>query len=53
VTLVDRPFIVFMLEWLRAHGVGRGDPLCGFLAGSVREVLDDGAAYDLRLPLRG
>jgi len=49
VTLVDRPFIVFMLEWLRAHGVAEVVLSCGFLAASVRAVLGDGAAYDLRL----
>jgi len=49
VTLVDRPFIVFMLEWLRAHGVDEVILSCGFLAASVREVLGDGAARGLRL----
>ena len=27
VTLVDRPFIVYMLDWLRRHGFKRRDPL--------------------------
>jgi mannose-1-phosphate guanylyltransferase len=49
VTLVDRPFIVFMLEWLRGHGVDEVILSCGFLADSVREVLGDGAAYGLKL----
>ncbi|HEX2704026.1 MAG TPA: NDP-sugar synthase [Solirubrobacteraceae bacterium] len=49
VTLVDRPFIVFMLEWLRAHGVDEVVLSCGFLAASVRDVLGDGDAYGLRL----
>ncbi len=49
VTLVDRPFIAFMLEWLRRHGVEDVILSCGFLAASVRAVLGDGAAYGVRL----
>jgi mannose-1-phosphate guanylyltransferase len=49
VTLVDRPFIVFMLEWLRGHGIDEVILACGFLADSVRKVLGDGADYGLRL----
>jgi mannose-1-phosphate guanylyltransferase len=49
VTLVDRPFIAFMLEWLRSHGVDDVILSCGFLAESVRDVLGDGAAYGMRL----
>jgi mannose-1-phosphate guanylyltransferase len=49
VTLVDRPFIAFMLEWLRSHDVDDVILSCGFLAESVREVLGDGAAYAMRL----
>jgi mannose-1-phosphate guanylyltransferase len=49
VTLVDRPFIAFMLEWLRRHGVDDVILSCGFLAASVREVLGEGDGYDLRL----
>jgi mannose-1-phosphate guanylyltransferase len=49
VTLVDRPFIVFMLEWLRGHGVDDVILSCGFLADSVRTVLGDGAAQGIRL----
>jgi mannose-1-phosphate guanylyltransferase len=49
VTLVDRPFISFMLEWLRRHGVDDVIMSCGFLAGSVRDVLGDGSRLGLRL----
>ena len=49
VPLVDRPFSVFMLEWLRGHGVDDVVMSCGFLATSVRNVLGDGSQYGLRL----
>ena len=49
VPLVDRPFIAFMLEWLRAHGVDDVIMSCGFLATSVREVLGDGSDLGIRL----
>jgi len=49
VPLVDRPFIVFMLDWLRGHGVDDVVLSCGFLAAGVRNVLGDGSAYGLRL----
>jgi len=49
VPLVDRPFIAFMLEWLRAHGIDDVIMSCGFLATSVRNVLGDGSAYGLEL----
>ncbi len=49
VALVDRPFISFMLEWLREHGVDDVIMSCGFLATSVREVLGDGAEQGIRL----
>ena len=49
VTLVDRPFIAFMLEWLREHGIEEVILACGFLAKSVREVLGDGGAWGVRL----
>ncbi len=47
--LVDRPFISFMLEWLRGHGIDDVIMSCGFLATSVREVLGDGADLGIRL----
>jgi mannose-1-phosphate guanylyltransferase len=49
VPLVDRPFIVYMLEWLRRHGVDDVVMSCGFLATSVRNVLGDGSQLGLRL----
>jgi mannose-1-phosphate guanylyltransferase len=49
VPLVDRPLIVYMLEWLRRHGVDDVIMSCGFLATGVREVLGDGSQLDLRL----
>ncbi|MEA2139379.1 MAG: mannose-phosphate guanylyltransferase [Solirubrobacteraceae bacterium] len=49
VPLVDRPLIVYMLEWLRRHGVDDVIMSCGFLATGVREVLGDGAQLGLRL----
>jgi mannose-1-phosphate guanylyltransferase len=49
VPLVDRPFIVFMLEWLRGHGVDDVVISCGFMASGVHNVLGDGSAYGVRL----
>jgi mannose-1-phosphate guanylyltransferase len=49
VTLVDRPFIVYMLEWLRGHGVEEAILSCGFLAEGVRGVLGDGSALGISL----
>jgi mannose-1-phosphate guanylyltransferase len=49
VPLVDRPFIAFMLDWLRGHGVDDVVMSCGHLADGVRRVLGDGAALGIRL----
>jgi mannose-1-phosphate guanylyltransferase len=49
VPLVDRPFIAFMIEWLRRHGVDDVILACGFMAADVRAVLGDGAALGVRL----
>jgi mannose-1-phosphate guanylyltransferase len=49
VQLVDRPFIAFMLEWLRGHGVDDVIMSCGFRASSVRDVLGDGSDLGVRL----
>jgi mannose-1-phosphate guanylyltransferase len=49
VPLVDRPFIAFMLDWLRRHDVDDVIMSCGFLASGVRNVLGDGSAYGVRL----
>src|SRR5918998_6560119 len=47
--LVDRPFLAYMLEWLRGHGVDDVVISMGYLATAVRNVLGDGSAYNLRL----
>jgi mannose-1-phosphate guanylyltransferase len=49
VTLVDRPFIVYMLDWLRRHGVVDVILCCGFLADGVRSVLGDGSRHRISL----
>ena len=49
VPLVDRPFMAFMLEWLRRHDVDDVVMSCGFLATAVKDVLGDGSRYGLRL----
>jgi mannose-1-phosphate guanylyltransferase len=49
IPLVDRPFMAYMLEWLRGHGVDDVVMSCGFLADGVRDVLGDGARYGMRL----
>src|SRR5919202_4253084 len=49
VPLVDRPFVVFMLDWLRGHGVDDVVMACGHLASGVRNVLGDGSAFGIRL----
>ena len=49
VPLVDRPFIAFMLDWLRGHGVDDVVMSCGHMADGVRDVLGDGSALGLRL----
>ncbi|HWH94789.1 MAG TPA: NDP-sugar synthase [Baekduia sp.] len=49
ITLVDRPFLVYMLEWLRGHGVDDVILSCGFEPTKVREALGDGSSLGLRL----
>jgi mannose-1-phosphate guanylyltransferase len=49
VTLVDRPFIAFMLQWLARHGVDEVIMACGFLATKVKEVLGDGSRFGVKL----
>jgi mannose-1-phosphate guanylyltransferase len=49
VPLVDRPFITYMIEWLRRHGVDDVILSCGFLAERVRSVLGDGEGLGVRL----
>ncbi len=52
VTLVDRPFLAYMLEWLAGHDVDDVVLSCGFKADRVRAVLGDGADYGVRLRYR-
>jgi mannose-1-phosphate guanylyltransferase len=47
--LVGRPFISYMLEWLRSHGVDEAILSCGFMADGVRDVLGDGESLGMRL----
>jgi mannose-1-phosphate guanylyltransferase len=49
VPMVGRPFIAFMLDWLRAHGVDDVVMSCGHMAAAVRGVLGDGRREGLRL----
>jgi mannose-1-phosphate guanylyltransferase len=49
VPLAGRPFISYMLQWLRRHGVDDAILSCGFMADGVREVLGDGAGVGVRL----
>ena len=39
--LAGRPFLTFMLDWLRSHGVDDVVLACGFLADAVESVLGD------------
>jgi mannose-1-phosphate guanylyltransferase len=38
-TLVDRPFLAYMIEWLAVHGVEEAILACGFLPDALREAL--------------
>lgn len=49
VSLVDRPMMVYMLQWLRGHGIDDVIMSCGFKATKVREVLGDGSQFGIRL----
>jgi len=39
--LAGRPFLTFMLDWLRGHGVDETILSCGFMSDGVRSVLGD------------
>jgi mannose-1-phosphate guanylyltransferase len=41
VTLVDRPFLAYAIEWLAAHGVTEVVLACGFLPDVLRAALAD------------
>jgi NDP-sugar pyrophosphorylase family protein len=52
-TLVDRPFLAYMIEWLAGHGVDDVVLACGFLPDALREALAGeeeraGGAHPLR-----
>jgi mannose-1-phosphate guanylyltransferase len=49
VSMAGRPFIAYMLDWLRAHGVDDVVMSCGHMAAAVREALGDGSREGLRL----
>ncbi len=49
VRLVDRPFIAYMLEWLRRQDIDDVIMSCGFLADGVRSVIGDGSQLGIRL----
>lgn len=49
VTLVDRPFLAYMLEWLAAAGVDDVVLACGFLPTKLEQALGDGSRYGVRL----
>jgi mannose-1-phosphate guanylyltransferase len=42
--LAGRPFLTFMLSWLKRHGVDDAILSCGFMSAAVEEVLGD--SYD-------
>jgi mannose-1-phosphate guanylyltransferase len=50
-TLVDRPFLAYMIEWLGGHGVSEVVLACGFLPDVLREALageEDRAGVTIR-----
>src|SRR3954465_11822791 len=49
ITLVDRPFLVYMLEWLRGHGVDDVILSCGLAPTKVEAALGDGSALGITL----
>jgi mannose-1-phosphate guanylyltransferase len=48
-TLVDRPLLAYMVEWLGAHGVTEAVLACGFLPDRLREALGEGEHEGVRL----
>jgi mannose-1-phosphate guanylyltransferase len=48
-TLVDRPFLAYMIEWLAGHGVDEVVLACGFLPDVLREALGDGEHAGARI----
>jgi mannose-1-phosphate guanylyltransferase len=48
-TLVDRPFVAYLVEWLAAHGVDEIVLACGFLPDVLREELGEQEHEGVRL----
>jgi mannose-1-phosphate guanylyltransferase len=48
-TLVDRPFLAYMVEWLGGHGVTEVVLACGFLPDALREALGEGEHAGVKL----
>lgn len=48
-TLVDRPFLAYMIEWLAGHGVNEVVLACGFLPDVLQSALGDGEHAGVRL----
>jgi mannose-1-phosphate guanylyltransferase len=48
-TLVDRPFLAYMVEWLGAHGVTEAVLACGFLPDQLQEALGAGEHEGVKL----
>jgi mannose-1-phosphate guanylyltransferase len=48
-TLVDRPLLAYMIEWLAAHGVTEAVLACGFLPAVLQEALGEGEHGGVRL----
>ncbi len=48
-TLVDRPFLAYMIEWLGSHGVTEAVLACGFLPDQLREALGEGEHEGVKL----
>jgi mannose-1-phosphate guanylyltransferase len=48
-TLVDRPFLAYMIEWLAGHGVTEAVLACGFLPDVLQEALGEGEHAGVRL----
>jgi mannose-1-phosphate guanylyltransferase len=49
VPLAGQPFMAYMLQWLRSHGVDDVVLACGFLPDAMRAVLGDGEALGMHL----
>jgi mannose-1-phosphate guanylyltransferase len=48
-TLVDRPFLAYLVEWLGTHGVTEAVLACGFQPGRLREALGEGEHAGVKL----